>query len=865
MKKLLHLKAILLTLCLSVVGGGMTSATAQTVVFQETFSKCNYEPKDNEGTWNAADGEDKGSSLDNYTDVAGWTGTKVYDGVGNVKMGTSSKAGTLTSPAIGVTGDAVLTFKAHSWKGDTGKLLLSISGGATLSESEFTLNNGADDDWSEFTVNITGMTTSSQLTFTSSKASKGRFYLDDVTITVNTSGKEAAGLSFGEVTKFTVDLSGTFTAPTLTKATDAAATYASSETSVATVDASTGAVTLVGAGTTTITATTPETDAYMAGSASYTLTVTDLASMPKFQKATTITSGKRYLIVVDNGGELNVAEAITSNYGYLQVTVPAATDGAGNLYMENLDNAFTITSSTDGSGYTIQQNDGRYVYQTGTFDSFNAGDEAGDNAVWTIEPQADGTFLITNTSVNKYVQYDSKYNSFGSYADERGLLPMLYEEVGDKTAPTVSFAQSEVTANLLSPDAFVAPELSSTSDGAVAYTSSNPDVATVDEDGLVSLVGQGTTTITATVAETDTYTEATAEYTLTVTTLSEFRKTATVTTGKQYILTADIDGTSHVAKTVREGNGYDYLYVNDLATANVMASADLYSFTLTAVEGGFTIQQPDGRYLYMNDDDYKTLNAGEEAGANAVWSIAQQADGTFRIQNVATGKYIQYSTTHTSFGCYREAQDDGVLPSLYEKATLDVTDAGYATLFSQHAIIVPEGMEAAVATNVVDGRLAIDYRYPAGAVIPASTGVLLKAEAGNHGYNVATTDATAPADNLLKGSVEDATTVGDNCLFYMLSYDQNDENLGFYWGAENGAAFTNEGGKAYLAVPQATANGAIGFALDGSLVTAIGQATADTNAPAKIYTIDGRLMQQTRTADLPRGLYIVNGKKVIIK
>lgn len=865
MKKLLHLKAILLTLCLSVVGGGMTSATAQTVVFQETFSKCNYEPKDNEGTWNAADGEDKGSSLDNYTDVAGWTGTKVYDGVGNVKMGTSSKAGTLTSPAIGVTGDAVLTFKAHSWKGDTGKLLLSISGGATLSESEFTLNNGADDDWSEFTVNITGMTTSSQLTFTSSKASKGRFYLDDVTITVNTSGKEAAGLSFGEVTKFTADLGSTFTSPTLTKATDAAATYASSNPDVATVDATTGAVSLVAAGQTTITATTPETDTYAAGSASYTLTVTDLASMPRFQKATTITSGKRYLIVAteNEGADLHIAGAITSNFGYLYLVDPAHVDNDGTVFMNDLDNAFTITA-VDG-GYNIQQADGRYLYMKDNYDSFNADNAPSEGDVWTIEPQADGTFIITNVLKNKYVQYDPSHTSFGSYADTRGLRPMLYEEVGSKIAPTVSFAQSEVTANLLSPDAFVAPELSSTSDGAVAYTSSNPDVATVDEDGLVSLVGQGTTTITATVAETDTYTEATAEYTLTVTTLSEFRKTATVTTGKQYILTADIDGTSHVAKTVREGNGYDYLYVNDLTTANVMASADLYSFTLTAVEGGFTIQQPDGRYLYMNDNDYTTLNAGEEAGANAVWSIAQQADGTFMIQNVATGKYIQYSTTHTSFGCYRDAQDDGVLPSLYEKATLDVTDAGYATLFSQHAIIVPEGMEAAVATNVVDGRLAIDYRYPAGAVIPASTGVLLKAEAGNHGYNVATTDATAPADNLLKGSVEDATTVGDNCLFYMLSYDQNDENLGFYWGAENGAAFTNEGGKAYLAVPQATANGAIGFALDGSLVTAIGQATADTNAPAKIYTIDGRLMQQTRTADLPRGLYIVNGKKVIIK
>lgn len=864
MRKLFTPKTWLLALCVGLFGAGTTTATAQDIVFQETFDKCDGTGgNDNAWSGDVANTEIT-NSIDQWTDVSGWTGIKVFKGDRCIKLGTGTAQGSITSPALNFTGDATLTVKARAWNKDKETITLSISEG-TLSTTEITVNNASGTSWTEASIQITGATPTTTITFNAAQKSKARFLLDDVTITQSTSGKESAGLAFEGGNSFSADLSEPFTAPTLTKATDAAATFASSNPDVATVDATTGAVSLVAAGQTTITATTPETDTYAAGSASYTLTVIDLSAMAKFQKVTTITSGKRYLIAVENGGELLVAQPVASGkgYDYLQVTSPAQTDAEGLLYMNDLTNAFTLTA-VEG-GYYIQQSDGRYLYQSGTFNNFNVGNEAGDNAVWTIEPQADGTFLITNTSVNKYVQYDSKYNSFGSYADERGTLPMLYEEVGGKTAPTVSFAQSEVTANLLSPDAFVAPELSSTSDGAVAYTSSNPDVATVDEDGLVSLVGQGTTTITATVAETDTYTEATAEYTLTVTTLSEFRKTATVTTGKQYILTADIDGTSHVAKTVREGNGYDYLYVNDLTTANVMASADLYSFTLTAVEGGFTIQQPDGRYLYMNDDDYTTLNAGEEAGANALWSIAQQADGTFMIQNVATGKYIQYSTTHTSFGCYRDAQDDGVRPSLYEKATLDVTDAGYATLFSQHAIIVPEGMEAAVATNVVDGRLAIDYRYPAGAVIPASTGVLLKAEAGNHGYNVATTDATAPADNLLKGSVEDATTVGDNCLFYMLSYDQNDENLGFYWGAENGAAFTNEGGKAYLAVPQATANGAIGFALDGSLVTAIGQATADTNAPAKIYTIDGRLMQQTRTADLPRGLYIVNGKKVIIK
>ena len=862
MKKLLHLKAILLTLCLSVVGGGMTSATAQTVVFQETFSKCNYEPKDNEGTWNAADGEDKGSSLDNYTDVAGWTGTKVYDGVGNVKMGTSSKAGTLTSPAIGVTGDAVLTFKAHSWKGDTGKLLLSISGGATLSESEFTLNNGADDDWSEFTVNITGMTTSSQLTFTSSKASKGRFYLDDVTITVNTSGKEAAGLSFGEVTKFTADLGSTFTSPTLTKTTDAAATYTSSETSVATVDASTGDVTLVGAGTTTITATTPETDTYAAGSASYTLTVTDLASMPRFQKATTITSGKRYLIVAteNEGADLHIAGAITSNFGYLYLVDPAHVDNDGTVIMNDLDNAFTITA-VDG-GYNIQQADGRYLYMKDNYDSFNADNAPSEGDVWTIEPQADGTFIITNVLKNKSVQYDPSHTSFGSYADERGTLPMLYEEVGGKTAPEFSFAAPTATLNLLDAGAFTAPALNSTSDGAVTYTSSNPDVATIDADGRIEALAAGETTITATLAETDEFTGATAEFTLYVSTLSDYMKTTAVESGKTYALAANVEGTNFMAQTVAATYNYGYLPVNEAGTAALLGATDLLNgFTLTEADGGYTIQDAYGRYLYM-DGDHNSFNVSADRQEGDVWTVEPQADGTMKITNVLKGKYIQYSVTHNSYGAY--ADEQGVMPSLYAKHAIEVGADGYATAYSDNAVILPEGLQAAVVTDVVAGKLAIDYRYNGGDVIPAGTAVLVKGEAGDYAYNLATGDEQAVAGNLLCGAASDVTTEGDGCLFYMLSHDAEGENLGFYWAAEDGAAFTSKAGKAYLALPQAASAGVTGYALDGTPV-GIDQATTDAQAPAAIYTVDGRRVEKTNVNDLPRGLYIVNGKKVIIK
>lgn len=861
MKKLLHLKAILLTLCLSVVGGGMTSATAQTVVFQETFDKCDGTGGgDDQWKGNVASTEIT-KALDTWTDVPGWTGVSVYKGAQSVKLGTGKAQGSITSPALGFNGAATLTLKARAWNKDNQVITLSLSEG-TLSQTEVTLNNAEGETWNVVNIEITDATPSSQLTISAKNKNDNRFFIDDVTITVSTSGKEAAGLSFGEVTKFTADLGSTFTAPTLTKTTDAAATYTSSETSVATVDASTGDVTLVGAGTTTITATTPETDAYMAGSASYTLTVIDLSAMAKFQKVTTITSGKRYLIAVENGGEISVARPVSSDYGWLYVTTPAGTDEAGNLYMENLDNAFTVIA-TDG-GYNIQQADGRYLYQTGTFNNFNVGNEAGSNAVWTIEPQADGTFTITNVAMNKFVQFSIENNSFGSYSDARqdGVLPMLYEEVGGKEAPEFSFAAQTATLNLLDAGAFTAPALTNTSDGAVTYTSSDDAVATIDADGRIEALAVGTTTITASVAETDEFTAATAEFTLHVTTLSDYMKTTTVESGKTYILAADNEGTAVIAQTVGVNNSHGYLYVNEAAPADLMGATDLLNgFTLTETNGGYTIQDAYGRYLYMKDN-FDSFNVSADRQEGDVWTVEPQADGTVKITNVLKSKYIQYRASHNSYGAYADVQ--GVMPSLFVKNDIQVGEGGYATAYSDNAVILPEGLQAAVITGVADGKLAIDYRYNSGDVIPAGTAVLVKGEAGAHAYNLATSDEQAVAGNLLKGAASDVTTEGDGCLFYMLSYDANHQNLGFYWAAEDGAAFTSKAGKAYLALPQAASAGVTGYALDGTPV-GIDQATTDAQAPAAIYTVDGRLVQQTDVKDLPKGLYIVNGKKVIIK
>lgn len=143
-----------------------------------------------------------------------------------------------------------------------------------------------------------------------------------------------------------------------------------------------------------------------------------------YKKVTGITSGKTYLIVAGT----KAATALAANYGYLSpVTV---TDEGGVIELANAAAEFIITA-TDG-GYTIQQsNDSRYLYQTGTYNSFNVSASPTEGQVWTFEVQSDDTFKITNTNVNKYIQYSVSHDSYGSYADAQdgALLPYLYEKV----------------------------------------------------------------------------------------------------------------------------------------------------------------------------------------------------------------------------------------------------------------------------------------------------------------------------------------------------------------------------------------------------------------------------------------------------
>lgn len=180
---------------------------------------------------------------------------------------------------------------------------------------------------------------------------------------------------------------------------------------------------------------------------------------------------------------------------------------------------------------------------------------------------------------------------------------------------------------------------------------------------------------------------------------------------------------------------------------------------------------------------------------------------------------------------------------------------------------IPEGIDAkcGVITDVNNGALTIDYRYVAGTKIPAGNAVLVKAgKAMQIPLIVSKHTSNVIAENMLKGQATKGDFIAESDYnYYKLVYNNfnTKEGLGFYFGAENGGAFTVPAGMAYLAVPRSMAVKC--FLLDGSATGIEGIEAGQTAEAVKtVYTLDGRKVEAQK---LPKGIYIVNGKKVIVK
>lgn len=199
----------------------------------------------------------------------------------------------------------------------------------------------------------------------------------------------------------------------------------------------------------------------------------------------------------------------------------------------------------------------------------------------------------------------------------------------------------------------------------------------------------------------------------------------------------------------------------------------------------------------------------------------------------------------------------------------NITEAGYGTYYSSKAYIMPKGVKGYTITGSEGTSLVMNEAYAAGDVVPAKTALVVEGAANKYYTLVAESTELTPADNKLHGSDEAETTYvdGTDVKYYKLSYNNEGNNLGFYWGSENGAAFTNGAHKAYLALDSETLlSQSRGFSLADlahGVTTGINTTVKSATQSNFIYDLNGRRINSLNGA--AKGVYIMNGQKVLVK
>lgn len=213
--------------------------------------------------------------------------------------------------------------------------------------------------------------------------------------------------------------------------------------------------------------------------------------------------------------------------------------------------------------------------------------------------------------------------------------------------------------------------------------------------------------------------------------------------------------------------------------------------------------------------------------------------------------------------------DDLELSTYSGVGSFKITEAGYGTYYSSKAYTMPEGVKGYTITGNEGTSLVMNEAYAAGAVVPAKTALVVEGAANKYYTLVAESTELTPDKNKLHGSDEAETTYvdGTDVKYYKLSYNNEGNNLGFYWGSENGAAFTNGAHKAYLALDSETLfSQSRGFSLADlahGVTTGINTTVKSATQSNFIYDLNGRRINSLNGA--AKGVYIMNGQKVLVK
>lgn len=260
--------------------------------------------------------------------------------------------------------------------------------------------------------------------------------------------------------------------------------------------------------------------------------------------------------------------------------------------LDSLDYDEALTSDVTNNN---NDGDGGFLYQNNS----TGIDFEADKEIWVANYT-----VAANTPAGVYdLPIEIEVGSFGpeTYLEEETLVAQV--TITDKKAREIGFSEDEVTK--VYGDNVFTNELIGVSDGeTVGYSSSDDEIAEVDENGEVTIHKPGRTMITATVAETDDYAETTASYVLNVGKKSVSIETLTIE-NKEY------DGTTEAEVDEVE------------LDVEVAEWEDFY--------GDYYLSYDDSECGYKVNANFEDANAGENKNVSAELVLLGDASDYFEV------------------------------------------------------------------------------------------------------------------------------------------------------------------------------------------------------------------------------------------
>ena len=874
MKKLLQ--RTMLLLCALIAGSTSLWAGDPETIWSENFDGLAANAKPTSPTNNAYTGvtytctDGKGTSpgetkiQTSQIGAGGASGPEMM--VGKKGSGDDAAGGkfTVVIPLNNYEGTLTLTYCQNKQSLKVSSPTTGVSGGQTLKPST------AGQQTTTFT-GITAAMTSITIEFEATTTSNVR--LDDIVLTgTKASGKTATTVTINGSPSTEVYMGDAVTSPTgaTVKAGDTTVgttvTWSSSNTNAATINASTGAITLVGLGTTTIKATFAEDATHNGSEASYELKVYGVfTTMAELQAGcaaygNTAMKGKMtfsnvYVTAVKGNNAYisdgtNGAVIYKSSHGFAAGDKLAST--ALEMTMLNY-NGYTpeitsLTKTTDGltvtSGNEITPtsltvnaitaaNFGTLVKITSvTYDATNkVFKDASSNEIAYYDN------FTANPTLNDGEEYDVTGVILFKNSTTVEICPRAAGDVVAKTVKTTPTSNWKIGGNVVTSIAVtkggtVSATFETNSTGTKSFASSKESVATVSNTGVISLAGAaGIATITA-------ETEANAAY---------YSSSAPLTV---------IVGEAVEDGVFNFGNFQDY-------GSGIIPGDTYYTDEATWTAGDITLKT-EGKYRWFiaNTGTPDLRLYGNTPNSTMVVSapdgyVITKIDGVSSSLTASTGNINSSTWTGKSQSVtftYASTSSSVTIKSLtvyYSEPTISVTmgSEGYMTYCNVGAALSFEGIKAYKVSAVGETSVTLEEITAA----PANTPVILEATEGSHNLSVVAS-ADAVGTNKLRTSDGTKTTT-DTKIVYALA--KKNSTVGFY---KVQAGVNVPEGKCYIEV-NAPTNPAPEFLGFNGETTEI----ADVRSKMEDVRSDFFDLQGRKVANPTKGLYIVNGKKVVIK